>query len=201
MNTIYANWQNIKRKGNHEEVKATPLVVDLGDCIDRSQLKLTTDHYGVDLMILDAKQVFVEHSLVSAIILMQLSLMMTEVYDLVEGQTRNWNIRLHPYRIIANDVEPGEPTQEGLHRNGVTYIASLMIDKVNISGDETTITYNNGDILESLTWRIQIWSTSFDLVLANDEKTMHKVTGINPNNIDKFTYRDVLVIAFTKMED
>ena len=50
-----------------QKVKVTALVVDLGEGIDESNLNLIADHYGVDLMILDAKQEFVEHSLVSAI--------------------------------------------------------------------------------------------------------------------------------------
>ncbi|OAJ93330.1 argininosuccinate synthase-related protein [Vibrio bivalvicida] len=50
-----------------QKVKVTALVVDLGEGIDESNLQLIADHYSVDLLILDAKQEFVEHSLVSAI--------------------------------------------------------------------------------------------------------------------------------------
>lgn len=49
------------------KVKVTALAVDLGDGIEESNLKLITDHYGFDLKIIDARQEFVEHSLVSAI--------------------------------------------------------------------------------------------------------------------------------------
>jgi hypothetical protein len=41
---------------------------------------------------------------------------------------------------------------------------------------------------------------TFDLVLANDDKTMHQVSSISPKNLGKCAYRDVLVVAFTKME-
>ncbi|KJY92020.1 argininosuccinate synthase [Vibrio neptunius] len=49
------------------DVKVTAVAVDLGDGIEHSKLKLITDHYGFDLKIIDARQEFVEHSLVSAI--------------------------------------------------------------------------------------------------------------------------------------
>ncbi|XHY22461.1 Argininosuccinate synthase [Vibrio sp. NH-UV-68] len=49
------------------DAKVTALVVDLGDGIDRENLELITNHYGVDLQIIDAQQEFVEHSIVSAI--------------------------------------------------------------------------------------------------------------------------------------
>ncbi|MEZ8099268.1 2OG-Fe dioxygenase family protein [Vibrio bivalvicida] len=133
---------------------------------------------------------------VTSPILEKLLLLMSEVYDLAEGQASDWNIRLHPYRIIADEAERGEPTPEGLHRDGVTYIASLMINKINVSGGVTTITDDKGDVLESLTL-----DKTFDVVLADDEKTMHEVTAITPNSLDKCAYRDVLVIAFTKMEE
>ncbi|KJY82110.1 hypothetical protein TW81_14800 [Vibrio galatheae] len=133
---------------------------------------------------------------VTSPILEKLLLLMSEVYDGVEGRSIDWNIRLHPYRIIADEVEKGEPTPEGLHRDGVTYIASLMINRINVSGGVTTITDASGTALESLTLE-----KTFDLILADDEKTMHQVTAITPLSSDKCAYRDVLVIAFTKMEE
>lgn len=128
-------------------------------------------------------------------ILEKLLLLLSDVYDLAEGEARKWNIRLHPYRIVANDTQIGKPTPEGLHRDGVNYIASLMISKINVAGGETTITDNNGDLLEALTLE-----KTFDLVLANDDETMHQVSTISPQNLGKCAYRDVLVVAFTKME-
>ena len=121
---------------------------------------------------------------------------MSDIYDGVEGQKTNWNIRLHPYRIIADGVEEGQPTPEGLHRDGVTYIASLMINKSNAQGGVTTITDSEQNVLERITL-----DKTFDVVLANDEETMHEVSAIAPDELDRYAYRDVLVIAFTKMEE
>lgn len=133
---------------------------------------------------------------VTSPVLEKLLLLMSDIYDGVEGQKTNWNIRLHPYRIIADGVEEGQPTPEGLHRDGVTYIASLMINKSNAQGGVTTITDSEQNVLERITL-----DKTFDVVLANDEETMHEVSAIAPDELDRYAYRDVLVIAFTKMEE
>ncbi|WP_394143799.1 2OG-Fe dioxygenase family protein [Vibrio atypicus] len=133
---------------------------------------------------------------VTSPILERLLQLMSDIYDGAEGKATKWNIRLHPYRIVADDLEWGQPTPEGLHRDGVTYIASMMINRTNVEGGETTLTDADKNELETLTLE-----RSFDIVMANDEKTMHQVSPIRPENSDKCAYRDVLVIAFTKMED
>ncbi|MFM2587378.1 2OG-Fe dioxygenase family protein [Vibrio sp. TBV020] len=131
---------------------------------------------------------------VTSPILEKLLLLMSDVYDSVEGAKTDWNIRLHPYRITSDRTEVGQPTPEGLHRDGVTYIASLMINRANLTGGETTITDDKQRVLEQLTL-----DKTFDIVMADDEKTMHEVSPIKPNSSEKCAYRDVLVIAFTKM--
>jgi len=52
-------------KNSH--VKVTALAVDLGDGIDVRLLTNIAEHYGVNLIIEDARKSFIEHSLVSAI--------------------------------------------------------------------------------------------------------------------------------------
>jgi len=49
------------------KAKVTALAVDLGDGVDEASLKKLSHHFGVDLVIIDARKEFVEHSLVSAI--------------------------------------------------------------------------------------------------------------------------------------
>ncbi|UPQ89514.1 2OG-Fe dioxygenase family protein [Vibrio sinaloensis] len=129
-------------------------------------------------------------------ILEKLLLMMSDIYDAAQGEGTDWNIRLHPYRIIADELEQGKPTPEGLHRDGVTYIASMLISRTNITGGETVITDDKRNVLERLTLE-----KTFDMVMADDLATMHEVSAISPICNDKCAYRDVLVIAFTKMEE
>ena len=122
---------------------------------------------------------------------------LNRVYNSILNERIDWNIRLHPYRIIASDDITGLPTPEGLHRDGVTFIASLMIKRVNIEGGTTTITDANKRILD----KFQL-SSPFDLMMADDTKTMHEVSSLKPlKNSEEKSYRDVLVIAFTNSTD
>ena len=135
-----------------------------------------------------------EKTFVESKILHELLRFLTQVYSGVLKQVVNWNIRLHPYRILASDKVSGLPTPEGLHRDGVTFIASLLINRVNIEGGTTTITDSNKRILD----QFQL-TAPFDLMMSDDSKTMHEVSSVksNTNSVDE-SYRDVLVIAFTK---
>ncbi|WP_353500288.1 2OG-Fe dioxygenase family protein [Vibrio sp. CB1-14] len=116
-------------------------------------------------------------------------------FDDILGEANDWNIKLHPYRILAND-EAGQPTPEGLHRDGVTFISSLLIARHNIRGGTTTITDNQCKKLEEITM-----TDAWDIIIANDAQSMHQVSEITRENVEFDAYRDVLVIAFTKIED
>lgn len=48
-------------------VKVTALAVDMGDGIEKNELEMITKHFGVDLIIVDAQQRFVDVSIVPAI--------------------------------------------------------------------------------------------------------------------------------------
>lgn len=133
---------------------------------------------------------------VTSVLLERLLLMLGDIYDAALNTSANWNIRLHPYRIVTNASQQGQPTPEGLHRDGVTFIASLMINRVNVMGGVTKITDASRCLREEL-----MLDKTFDLVLANDKQTMHEVSPITPVDLEKCAYRDVLVIAFTRMED
>lgn len=129
-------------------------------------------------------------------ILQALLCFMSRVYDDTLGKSCNWNIRLHPYRISASSKSAGEPTPEGLHRDGVTFISSIMIQKDNVYGGTTTITDDIGKTIVSINLDCPL-----DMMIADDKAIMHKVSSITPYIIDKFAHRDVLVIAFTLMEE
>ncbi|NAW86142.1 hypothetical protein CAG71_06635 [Photobacterium halotolerans] len=125
-------------------------------------------------------------------VLEKIILFLSEVYDAATGMANDWNIRLHPYRILANERENGKPTPEGLHRDGVTYIATLMINRVNIEGGTTIITDNHSQILYEKTLILPL-----DLIVADDALTMHEVSSVQACYPNKVSCRDVLVIAFT----
>ncbi|KQV96939.1 2OG-Fe dioxygenase family protein [Rhizobacter sp. Root1221] len=119
---------------------------------------------------------------------------LTSLYDQCEGRPRHWNIRLHPYRILANQDEKGNPTPEGLHRDGVDYIVSLMISRRNVTGGETTVTDNDRQVL----WQKTL-QRPLDILIGKDAHSMHSVSPVSPVDPSQKACRDVLVIAFTKV--
>jgi hypothetical protein len=119
---------------------------------------------------------------------------LTTLYDRCEDGRQRWNIRLHPYRVSAKQHEKGNPTPEGLHRDGVDYVVSMMVSRRNVEGGETTITDNEGQVL----WQRTL-QKPLDIVIGKDAHTMHAVSPVSPIDTGKEAYRDVLVIAFTKV--
>lgn len=119
--------------------------------------------------------------------------LLADVLDAVEHQPVRWNIRLHPYRIRADLSAEGLPTPEGLHRDGVDYIVTLMVHRHNVEGGETVVTN---------TERQPVWQRTLadpmELLVANDWRTLHAVTPIVAADPLQPACRDVLVIAFTK---
>ncbi|MEN8652240.1 2OG-Fe dioxygenase family protein [Streptomyces sp. 21So2-11] len=105
--------------------------------------------------------------------------------------TQRWNVKLHPYRITAG-AEVGQPAPEGRHRDGVTFITSLLINRLNITGGESSVYSNEGELLLSTTL-----ADPGDLLLGDDRRTLHSVTPIQPVDAGSPAHRDVLVIAYT----
>ncbi|WP_274866220.1 2OG-Fe dioxygenase family protein [Sinorhizobium meliloti] len=109
-------------------------------------------------------------------------------------QHDDWLIKLHPYRIVARDGIEGKPAPEGLHQDGVDFIASYMIGRVNIAGGMSTITDATKRVLGEVDMNLPN-----DFLICDDRKRFHDVSSITIENAKMpFAYRDVLVIAFEK---
>ncbi|SFA90427.1 hypothetical protein SAMN04515620_10764 [Collimonas sp. OK607] len=134
------------------------------------------------------EQHFVDNPFLSGLLLS-----LAQVFDQVDGGSGKWDIRLHPYRIRASSHTPGNPTPEGLHRDGVDYIVTMMVRRHNVAGGETYIT----DVAGKLMCRYTL-TDPMDLMLADDARTMHGVTKVLPVEERREAFRDVLVIAYTR---
>lgn len=119
---------------------------------------------------------------------------LADICNRAQGENSKWNIRLHPYRIRANKETVGKPTPEGIHRDGVDFIVTLMIGRNNVMGGQTSIT----DPKERLLYTYTL-THPMDMVVANDALTMHGVSPIRCDDPERAAWRDVLVIAFTRI--
>ena len=113
------------------------------------------------------------------------------LFDALAPGTRRWHIEAHQFRIEARAGEPGEPTPEGVHRDGVDYVLVLLIARENIESGITTIHAGDGSLLGSF-----VLTRPLDAALVDDGRVSHGVTPVTPFDPDKPAYRDVLVVTF-----
>ena len=105
----------------------------------------------------------------------------------------SWHIELHQFRIEARDGQNGNPTPEGVHRDGVDFVMVMMIKRVNISSGATTIYNLDNQLVGEFTLL-----NAFDMAIVNDHRVYHGVTPITQLDQAGEAYRDVLVITFKK---
>ena len=104
---------------------------------------------------------------------------------------RRWHVEVHQFRIEARAGEAGEPTPEGVHRDGVDYVLVLLIDRENIERGTTTIHAADRSLLGSFTL-----THALDAALVDDARVFHGVTAVTPLDPSKPAHRDVLVVTF-----
>ena len=109
-------------------------------------------------------------------------------------QSKPWFVEVHQFRIDTTDGI-GRPTPEGAHRDGVDYVAVLMLDRHGIKGGETRVFEADGPQGQRFTLQ-----ESFSLLLLDDARVIHETTPIQP--IDSETHlkawRDTLVITYRR---
>lgn len=106
-------------------------------------------------------------------------------------QVRGWHVEVHQFRIEAAPDQPGQPTPEGRHRDGVDFVLVLMIRRRNIERGTTTIHALDGEQLGSFTL-----AQAFDAAIVEDARVMHGVTAVEPIDPSQPAFRDVLVVTF-----
>jgi hypothetical protein len=107
------------------------------------------------------------------------------------AQPRIWQIQTHQFRIEARRGQPGLPSPEGVHRDGVDYVLVLLINRRNIASGITTIHALDGRTLGHFTL-----TDPFDAAIVDDARVAHGVTPVDPIDPRLPAYRDVLVVTF-----
>ena len=117
----------------------------------------------------------------------QLLLAIARACSTVKGE-RPWYVEAHQFRIdTLNGI--GRPTQEGAHRDGVDFVAILLVARENVSGGESRIFEAEGPHGQRFTL-----SEPWTLILLDDQRVIHESTPIQPTAPDG--YRDTLVLTF-----
>jgi hypothetical protein len=107
------------------------------------------------------------------------------------GIAHDWDVEVHQFRIEAQRDRAGQPTPEGVHRDGVDYVLVLLVQRTNIQSGTTTIHAADGTLAGSFTL-----TRPFDAALVDDARMSHGVTPVEPVDPEQPAYRDVLVVTF-----
>jgi hypothetical protein len=116
-----------------------------------------------------------------------------KLFGTLAADVRAWRVEVHQFRIEAHPDEPGQPTPEGVHRDGVDYVLVLMVKRTNIAQGTTTIHARDGSPLGSFTL-----AEPFDAALVDDTRVYHGVTAVEPIDAALPAHRDVLVVTFKR---
>ncbi|MGA5168738.1 MULTISPECIES: 2OG-Fe dioxygenase family protein [Streptomyces] len=108
------------------------------------------------------------------------------------GDTDEWDVKVHPFRVVASTDSQGAPTPEGMHRDGVALVTSLLIGRENATGGESAVRDPDGG--EVLTTTLGERGT---LLLGDDRRTLHGVSPVRPADPARPGHRDVLVTTLT----
>jgi hypothetical protein len=105
-----------------------------------------------------------------------------------EHAPKTWFVETHQFRIDARSGE-GRPTPEGAHRDGVDFVALVMMGRRDADGAVTTIYDNDGKLLAEFMLH-EPWTA----MLLDDNRVVHATTpfsasGPNPE-------RDTLVVTY-----
>ena len=99
-----------------------------------------------------------------------------------------WSIEAHQFRIDTADGL-GRPTPEGAHRDGVDFVAVLLVAREGIKGGETRVFEANGPDGQRFTL-----SEPWSLLLLDDARMIHESTPIQP--LGAYGHRDTLVLTY-----
>jgi hypothetical protein len=110
------------------------------------------------------------------------------IFTRVRPAVKRWYIEAHQFRIDTTDGI-GRPTPEGAHRDGVDFVALLLVQRRNVRGGETRVFDAHGPSGLRFTME-QPWS----LLLMDDERVIHETTPIQPDG--EGGVRDTLVLTY-----
>lgn len=103
--------------------------------------------------------------------------------------TPRWHVEAHQFRIDTSDGL-GRPTPEGAHRDGVDFVAVLLVAREAVKGGETRVFAAQGPDGQRFTLG-EPWS----LLLMDDARVIHESTPIQPLDATG-GHRDTLVLTF-----
>lgn len=115
------------------------------------------------------------------------------VFGKADPAPAGWFVEIHQFRIEARPGEPGLPTPEGMHRDGVDHVLVLLVRRSNVREGTTLIGHADGSLAGSFTL-----AEPLDAALVEDRRMHHGVTAVEPVDPARPAWRDVLVVTLKR---
>ena len=101
-----------------------------------------------------------------------------------------WYLEAHQFRIDASEGV-GRPTPEGAHRDGVDFVAVILVSRRDVKGGETRVFEAEGPLGVRFVME-RPWSA----LLLDDARVIHESTAIQP--CGPVPVRDTLVLTYRR---
>ncbi|MBB5190190.1 hypothetical protein HNQ50_000912 [Silvimonas terrae] len=116
----------------------------------------------------------------------------SQVFGTIRPGT-TWQVEMHQFRITADGSNVGQPTPEGMHRDGVDFVLMVLINRQNVQQGVSTVQDPAGKHLQTFTL-----IEPLDMAVVNDERVRHGVSPIRPEAAGQLAVRDILVLTFRR---
>ena len=101
-----------------------------------------------------------------------------------------WEFEVHQVRVISSSEEQGEPSPEGMHRDGGESGFVYLFNRENAKGAISSVYDNNRQLLAE-----KQLEKPMDAQMFLDPQVMHNVTALEPKDPSKKAVRDVFVFG------
>jgi hypothetical protein len=117
-------------------------------------------------------------------------------FDELERQRGPWLVQAFQNRTLARPNDPGLPTPEGVHRDGMDYNVIVLMGRSGVIGGTNTV--YAGDSRAPLR-RMQL-TVPGEYLITDDRRLMHDATPVTlADEAAEVGYRDALVVSFTRL--
>ncbi|MFI8941737.1 2OG-Fe dioxygenase family protein [Streptomyces syringium] len=98
---------------------------------------------------------------------------------------------VHQIRVTATEDAEGHPAPEGVHQDGHSYVAQVLIRREDIEGAESTL-YD----LDRRRIHHAVLTTPLETIVLDDRRVLHGVSPVRPAPGARTGVRDMLLVDF-----
>jgi hypothetical protein len=180
------------RKRKHASVIVTDKSIETPEYRPHFQpISYNALHGGMNRIFSPCDEAFLKHPAMYDL-LIQLGDLFSQVLIKQQPNLSPWFVEVHQFRIdTAHGI--GRPTPEGAHRDGVHFVAVLLVDRKSVTGGESRVFDAQGPHGQRFTLE-----NPWTLLLLDDTKVLHETTPIQPldRNHPENSWRDTLVLTY-----